>query len=73
MPLVATGDERSLLRLVNMPSTYRLVHRFAHSATLSRRNDLRRNAGMAESTTSEEWAMRQQAQAAGFDAIVRRI
>jgi hypothetical protein len=28
---------------------------------------------MAESTMSEDWAKRQQAQAAGFDAIARRV
>jgi SAM-dependent methyltransferase len=33
---------------------------------------LRKNAGMAEATTSEDWADRQRAQAAGFDAIGTR-
>jgi ubiquinone/menaquinone biosynthesis C-methylase UbiE len=39
------------------------------TSPLSRRNELRKNAEMAEETTSDSWADRQRAQVAGFDAI----
>src|SRR5688572_6969131 len=52
--------------------TWRRLSRFAHRGSRGKVRTPRNNAGMDDVTTNDDWTDRQQAQAAGFDAIGTR-